>query len=131
MNKLVRELKQVMKEKDVSRERASHFLNVSPMTIYRWFKNSFSPNMASKRIIKEGIDKIREAYPTTVYELMLKAKSLYDKIKCNVTVEEKANLFFINQSEGTEAYIKALEELVKKYAPDKRQVQMFNPNSKK
>ena len=63
MNKLVLELKRVMKEKGISREKASRFLDVSAMTIHRWFNSSNSPSISSLRIIEEGIARIRKAYP--------------------------------------------------------------------
>lgn len=130
MHKLTRDLKAIMKEKRISKETASHFLNVAPLSIHRWINNNIAPTPPSQRKIQEGIVKIREAYPTTVYEQMLKARTLYRKISRHVTYQEKAELFHINQSQDTEAYIKMLEELVKRYAQDKRQIQMFNPSKK-
>lgn len=128
MHKLVRELKQVMKETEVSRERASHFLHVSPMTIYRWLKDDRCPNMSSRRIIQEGIEKIKTTYPKikkTNHDLSIKARDLYRKIKFPMTLEaitEKAELLDIAQDKGPEEYIEALEKLVKKYGNKVRKI---------
>jgi len=68
---LVKELKKVMKKNGLSREKASRFLGCSAMTLHRWFNDNFSPSISSRRMIQEGIAKIREAYPE------IKKKRLY------------------------------------------------------
>ncbi len=123
MIEITRELKSLMKEKNLSAEEASHYIHCSAKSVFRWIRNESPPRADSRRLILAGIVRIKEAHPTTVYEMMLKARTLYRKISRHVTHQEKAELFDINRTKGTEAYIKMLEELVKRYAQDRRQVQ--------
>ena len=124
---LVRELKKVMKDKNLSAEKASHFIGCSAKTVFRWLDNENPPNQASIRMIRNGIEKIKAAFPESTYELALKGRTLWRKVKHKLTVEERAELFDTNNSKGTEAYIEMLQGLVQKYQPNKAQLQMFRP----
>lgn len=127
---IVKELKDLIKEKNITAEKASHYIDCSAKVVYRWIQDVCPPTERSIGKIKEGIRKIKEAFPEpkSVYELPLKARSLYRKIQRHhvLSREEKAKLQEINMDEGTEAYIKALEVLVEKYKPDVKQIQMFS-----
>jgi len=122
MVKIIKELKKIMEERHVSMETISRHIGCSAKTVRRWLLNENPPNLTSQRMIQEGLESIRESYPVTNYELAMKARLLYKKIKRQISYPEKVELFGINQTEGVEAYIQKLEELVKKYAPDKNEV---------
>jgi len=117
MNELIKELKTVLEEKRLSQEAASTYIGCSSRTVFRWLHGLKTPNLTSQRLIKKAIEKIREEYPDkeSSYELALKARSLYRKIKNDMTLKEKSELLDINNSKGTKAYIKKLQELVEKY----------------
>ena len=60
---LVKELKALMKEKHLSPERASHFIGSSTNSVVRWLNNTNPPSQMYRRMIEEGISRIKEAYP--------------------------------------------------------------------
>jgi len=118
MTNLVKELRQAIKEARISPERASHFIGCSAKSVFRWLHGEHNPRPGHQRMIEQGIEKIREAYPPereSSYSLALRARGLWRKIKKDMTLEEKSELFDINFSKGTKAYIEKLQELVKKY----------------
>ena len=63
MTNLVKELKRVMKEKHLSAESTSRHIGCSAKTIHRWLYNKSTPNLTYQRLIRDGIDKIKKAYP--------------------------------------------------------------------
>ena len=80
-------------------------------------------------MIREGIEKIREAYPEreSTWDLLQKSKRLWPKIRQELTFEERAELLDLQNSKPLKVYIEKLEELVKKYRQDRAQIQMFKP----
>ena len=117
MNTLVKDLKKLMSKKGLSPERASHFIGCSTNTVIRWVKNLNPPSRRYRRMIEEGIVKIKEAYPEkkVTYNMAVKARDLYQQVKYSMTLEEKAELFDIHQEKGHEGYVKSLKALCKKY----------------
>jgi len=63
MNDLIKELKTVIKKKRLSQEAASIYIGCSSRTVFRWLHGLKKPNLTSQRLIQEGLDKIRAAYP--------------------------------------------------------------------
>lgn len=63
MNGLVKDLKEVMDDKKISMETASHYLHCSSKTIFRWLKGENDPGLNYQRLIQDGIDKIKKAFP--------------------------------------------------------------------
>jgi len=112
----IKELKELMTRNALSNEKVSRILDCSMMSLHRWLKYGTTPNRISANKIKQGLVKLRELYPTTTYDYMMKGKSLYRKIKRRISLDEKNALFEINQTKGTKAYILALEKLVHKYS---------------
>ena len=120
MIKLVNELKALMTETGLSPERASHFVDCSYNSIIRWLKNMNPPSPMYQRKIREGIVKIKMAYPDvkSSFDLAIEGRTLYRKIKGKITFKEKQELFDINLSEGQDRYFIRLKELDLKYGKD-------------
>lgn len=114
---LVKELKTLMDQNGLSPERASHHIGCSVQTVIRWLKNENPPSVMYQQMIRGGIVKIKEAYPTVEsdYSLGLKARDLYRKVRRFMTLKEKAELIDIHQEKGIVAYAGKLKELIKKY----------------
>lgn len=128
MNKLVEELRDIMEEKDLSMETAGRFLDSSTRSIQRWVSEGFIPSLISKRKIREGIERIKKAYPEKKSRLKVfkKTKEFYLKIQDQLTEEEKEKVQEVHMLKGPESSFKMLQELEEKYRQDnKRQVQMF------
>ena len=117
MNETVKELKKCLDLVNISPEKASKLIGCSTLTVYRWLRGENPPSRTSQRRIKEGIEKIKEAYPKIEpgYGLALKMTSLWRIVRDDLTPEEHLELFNINDSKGVHAYVEKLEELVKKY----------------
>lgn len=63
MINLVKELRTLLAEKHLSPEKASHFIGCSTNSVIRWLRNENPPSQVYRRMIQEGIAKIKEAYP--------------------------------------------------------------------
>jgi hypothetical protein len=57
---IIRELKQVMREKKISPETAAIFIGISGREVRRWLDETFIPNLSSRRAIRRGIRGIRK-----------------------------------------------------------------------
>ena len=117
MDSLVKELKEIMDEKHLSIEATSRHIDCSYWTLIRWLNEERNPRLKSQRLIRDGIDRIKKAFPEkeSTYELALKGRSLWRKIINEMTRKEKVELFEINAEKGQKAYNKRLQELVEKY----------------
>lgn len=126
MTKEIKELKEIMKNRALNIETTAHYIGCSSMSVYRWLNKGWIPSQLSRRKIQEGLQRIDEAFPESVYSLAVRERNLYQKIKGRITDAEKAELSDIHFSEdGEKGYIKKLQELVRKYQLNKAQMQMF------
>lgn len=131
MTKLVKELKRTMKENKLSAEETSHYLRCSAKTIFRWLKGENDPTLSYQRIIRNGIDRINEAFPkkekTRPYlklamefcpglDLSEEQKDFYESVLEKMTGREMhRTLFYPGISpEGFDEEIKKFAELFKK-----------------
>jgi hypothetical protein len=57
---IVRELKQVMREKKISPETAALFIWITGREVQRWLDETHIPNLSSRRAIRRGIRRIRK-----------------------------------------------------------------------
>jgi len=60
MIEIIRELKQVIKEKKISPETAALFIGVHGREIRRWLEDGTIPLPASRRAIRRGLRRIRK-----------------------------------------------------------------------
>ena len=119
MNDLVKELKEIMKEKYLSAEATSRFIGCSAMTVNRWLYGKAIPSRTSQRRIKRGIEKIKESYlEKTHRDLFKETKAFYLKIKNILTEEEKEKVQELHLLYGPEVSLKMLQELEEKHRLD-------------
>jgi len=133
MDFLIKELKKVMEDHGLSQEKTARFIDVSQWTIHRWLTTNFAPNCSSRHKIKEGIKKIREAYPdeTTQAELLKKTKDYYLKIENKLTGEEKTRVQELHLIKGPKVSYKMLQELDAQHRGlGKQKIQMFKTKKK-
>jgi hypothetical protein len=60
MIEIIRELKQVMKEKKISPETAARFIGVSGREVRRWLEDGTVPLPISRQAIRRGIRRIKK-----------------------------------------------------------------------
>jgi len=61
MIELLKELKRIMKEKEISAEAAALFIGVHGREVRRWLDEEFVPNLQSRKKIRRGIRRIRKS----------------------------------------------------------------------
>lgn len=59
MEDLIKELKEIMKEKSLSPEKASKYLGCSAKQIRRWLTGKAMPTYVYQNLIRKGINKIK------------------------------------------------------------------------
>jgi hypothetical protein len=57
---IIRALKVVIREKEISPETAALFIGVHGRTIRRWLEKEFVPNIESRRKIRRGLRRIQK-----------------------------------------------------------------------
>lgn len=57
---IIKELKQVMKDKKISPETAALFIGVNGREVRRWLAEEFIPNLKSRKAIRRGIRRIQK-----------------------------------------------------------------------
>lgn len=60
MIEIIRELRQLMREKKISPETAALFIGVHGREIRRWLDEEFIPNVESRKKIRRGIRRIKK-----------------------------------------------------------------------
>jgi DNA-binding transcriptional regulator YiaG len=60
MIEIVKELKRLMKEKEISPEVAARLMDISGRSIRRWLAGEFKPNFSSRLALKRGLRRIRK-----------------------------------------------------------------------
>lgn len=133
MEILIKELKQAIEDKGISQEKAARFIGVSQWTVRRWLSTDFAPNCSSRRKIREGILKIKEAYPDETIRagLLKKTKDYYLKIESKLTDEEKIKVQELHMMKGPTVSYKMLQELDAQHrGQGKQKIQMFRPKKK-
>ncbi len=58
-DKLIEELRKVMRERGLTPHAASRFIEVSPRQVYRWLKYESRPTLLYRKAIKLGIERIK------------------------------------------------------------------------
>ena len=133
MDFLIKELKKVMEDNGLSQEKTARFIDVSQWTIHRWLTTNFAPNCSSRHKIREGIKKIKEAYPDKgeQAETIKKTKDYYLKIENKLTEEEKVRVQNLHFMKGPEASFEMLQELDTQHqSQGKVKIQMFQSKKK-
>ena len=59
MIELIKELKAVLKEKQISPEAASRFIGITGREVRRWIEDEATPNLLSRQAIRRGIRRIQ------------------------------------------------------------------------
>jgi len=59
MIEIIKELKAVLKERQISPETASRFIGASGRTVRRWVDGEAKPNLLGREAIKRGIRRIK------------------------------------------------------------------------
>lgn len=59
MIEIVKELKEVLKEKEISPETAARFIGASGREVRRWIKGEVTPNLLGRQAIRRGIRRIQ------------------------------------------------------------------------
>ena len=107
---LIKELKKVMQEGGLSAEQASHYIGCSAKTVFRWLYGESIPHLAFQRLIREGIDKIKETFPKkenirphlqslnvfcidNLSLLQEKEKDFWEEVISKMTINERGDIF--------------------------------------
>jgi len=56
---IIKELKAVLEDKEISPEMAARFIGTSGREVRRWIEDGVTPNFLSRQAIKKGIAKIK------------------------------------------------------------------------
>jgi hypothetical protein len=57
---IIKELRQVLRQKKISPETAALFIGISGREVRRWLDESFIPNLESRKAIRRGLRRIRK-----------------------------------------------------------------------
>jgi hypothetical protein len=57
---IIKELRQVLRQKKISPETAALFIGISGREVRRWLDESFIPNLESRKAISRGLRRIRK-----------------------------------------------------------------------
>ena len=133
MDKLVEELRTVMKDNGLTIAATTQYLDCSWISIQRWLRGKLVPSAISKRRIREGLIRIKKVFPEkeSRLDLLKKTKEFYLKIENKLTEKEKEKVQESHLLKGPEFSLKMLQELEEKHRPDKKQIQMFQPADEK
>jgi len=112
MKDLIEELDLVMKEKNLSPENASKFIQCSFKQTYNWLNGISKPSLIYRKALRCGINRMKRLTPMRMSGL-LEDRGLYRELSGKITIKEK--IWLLDSDGDYSVYREKLKELAKRY----------------